>query len=335
MKVTKNRTNVAREIQKRPDIISFLDSNEDLAKLFELPNELPDHRVSLYKKLYFEVGNTVYYRLSLPNNNRLFIKMEYTNAMGNTHYARFWVIYLFLAEILGVIIPGKTKLIEVTSGSSGIALSIAAEKLGYDTTILVPSLLPEKRIKPMRRENVRVIKVDGYINECILKLREMIGQESFFATNHSEEKADVIVKVFSRIGHELINDVGNIDYAVIGMGNGTSTYAIAGVLKQYSDDIQIVSYRPHYEINPDDIVFGLIGANIDCRHVPIAENYVDEMKFTSGISIDDIKHNYQFDTEISNLGYSSLYGIHFALQISQNVTNKVLVSIGYDKIDRY
>lgn len=335
MNVKKQRTNVAREILKRPDITNLLNGNKPLNELFKLPSPLLKERVELYRRLYFEVGSTGLYRLLLPNQNKLFIKMEYANAMGNTHYARFWLVYLYIAEMLGVIDPDHSKLIEVTSGSSGIALSMAAERLGYKVSILVPDILPDKRIDPMSREGVSIIKVKGYINECILKLREMIEQEDFFATNHSEEKADIIVKVFTRIAQEALDEIKEVDYGILGMGNGTSTLAIAEKLKSHSHATKIISYRPDIDKSPEDIVFGLIGANIECRHIPLAEKFVDKMVLTTGISLEEVRERYQYDTEVSNMGYSSLFGIHIAHQISKNVENKIFLSVGYDKIDRY
>jgi cysteine synthase len=328
-------TNIAREIYKRPDLLDFIKSNRPLKEIFSLPSDLNKDRIDLYKKAYFGICNTDYYKVNLPNENKLFIKMEYANSMGNTHYSRYWIINLFIGEILGVFYPNQTKIIEVTSGSSGIALSIACSLLNYDVTILVPAILPENRIAPMRCKTTNIIKVNGYINDCIFELRNMVQQNEYFPTNHSEEKADLITHIFSRIGYEIINDSIEPDYAILAMGNGTSTIGIAKPLKEKLPKTKIISYRPHFENNPNDIVFGLIGANIDCRHVAIAMNYVDEMKFTSGIDLKLIKSQYKYDTEISNMGLSSLYGIHFAHELANEVHSKNILTIGYDKQDRY
>lgn len=332
----KTISNVSREISNRPDLKSFLLGNNNLSDVFSLPNDLEDERLKLYRKSYFGIGNTDCYKLNLPNNNQLFLKMEYTNAMGNNHYSRFWVVHLFICEILGLITPGETKIIEVTSGSSGIALAMACEALGFDVTIIVPEMLPLNRVEPMMRATTTIIRVKGYINDCIVKLREMIKEDDYFATNHSEEKADIITYVFSRIGLEFVRDVPHpIDYAILAMGNGTSTIAISKILKEKNPNIHIAAYRPKFEEKPDDIIFGLIAANIDCRHVPIAMNTIDELKFTSGIDLSFIKKYYQHDTEVKNLGYSSLFGLHFAYELAHKVVGKKIVTFGYDKIDRY
>jgi [CysO sulfur-carrier protein]-thiocarboxylate-dependent cysteine synthase len=327
---------VNRELGSRPDIKEFLFGTDKLVDIFSLENDLSDGRVAQYRKAYFGVGNTECYKLNLPNDNKLFLKMEYTNAMGNNHYSRFWVVHLFICEVLGVIHPGITQILEVTSGSSGISLAVACEELGFDVTILVPSLLPENRIQPMRRSTTTIVEVPGYIDNCIAKLKEMVKEGNYYVTNHSEEKADVITHVFSRIGYELVRDVGfPIDYAVLAMGNGTSTMAIGKALKESNENIKITAYRPHFEENPEEIVFGLIAANIDCRHIPLAMGYVDNHVYTSGVDIEALRSRYKCDTEIRNLGYSSLYGLHFAHELAKTVEGRKIVTVGYDKMDRY
>lgn len=326
---------VASELANRPDILAMLRKSDPLCDVFALPNDLTNERVALYRKAYFGIGDTDCYRVNLPNDNKLLIKMEYANAMGNTHYSRFWLVHLFIAEVLGVIQPESTRIIEVTSGSSGIALAMAAEVLGYDVTILVPSLLPEARVIPMRRKNVTIRRVEGYVDSCITELRRLVKEEDYFATNHSEERADVITHVFSRIGHEIARDVPHIDRAFIAMGNGTSTQAIATALKMKYPKIKVGAYRPKFEEDPKDIVFGLIANNITCRHIETAMPFVDILLHTTGRNVEVVREKFAFDTEIHNLGPSSLFGIGFALDAAKQVRGKTILTIGYDKKDRY
>lgn len=188
----------------------------------------------------------------------------------------------------------------------------------------------------MRRSTTTIIEVPGYIDNCIAKLREMVKEGNYYVTNHSEEKADVITHVFSRIGHELVRDVDfPIDYAVLAMGNGTSTMAIGKALKESNENIEITAYRPHFEEDPEEVVFGLIAANIDCRHIPLAMNYVDNQVYTTGVDIEALRSQYKYDTEVYNLGYSSLYGLHFAHELAKTVEGRKIVTVGYDKMDRY
>lgn len=332
------KTNTMQHVlQQREDIRDFLLSHQKLNLIFDLiDSDIDCFRIDQYKKIYDGIGNTGYYHVKLPNDNTLHIKLEYLNPMGNSHYSRFWIIYLFLCEVLGLINPIESEIIEVSSGSSGIALALACEALGYKATILVPQILPESRVKPMERSGITIVKVNGYINECVNLLRKKLISGHYFATNHSEEKADVIVNVFSRIAEEITCDLNShIDHVFLAMGNGTSTLALTKRIKELNRDAIVSAYHPDFDHNPNEIVFGLITSNIDCRHVLISKNFVDEICFTSGVNLSLLRDYYSYDSEILTMGPSSLYGLYFAHRHSLNVEGQNFVSIGYDKINRY
>lgn len=331
----KTRTNLAREIIKRQDILDFLYTDLPLEGIFEFNTNLSSDRIALYKKLYFGIGNTAFYKVPLENNNLLHIKMEYTNGMGNTHYSRFWLIYLFLCEHFGLISPLGTRIIEVTSGSSGIALSMACNELQFYATIIIPEMLPETRVAPMMNNYVQVVRVPGYIPECISKMHEMIKIGDYFTTNHSEEKAGIIIHVFKRIASEIIDANINPEYAVVALGNGTTTLSIGKRLKESYPKMIFDTYKPNFETSSESIVFGLVVPNINFRHMNGALSFIDQLHYTNGIDLSYIKERYAYDTEISNFGYTSLYGVHFALELSKIVSGKNILTIGYDKIDRY
>ena len=190
----RNRT-IDAALVNRQDIKDFMDSDADMRHLFELPTAILKERVALYKKLYMGVGDTPCYTVHLPNDNILRVKMEYANAMGNNHYSRCWIPYLFIAETLGVITPGETHLLEVTSGSAGISLSMAAKFLSYELTLVIPDELPSGRTAPMEYYGAEIVRVPGYIEDCIKELRRLLIKNDYFPCNHSEESADILVKI--------------------------------------------------------------------------------------------------------------------------------------------
>ena len=306
---------IYRNLGKFPNFIKFMEGKKNIGEIFDLSVNLTDIRSKLYKNTYKFIGETPCYTVYLPNNNTLRIKMECLNPMGNSHYARYWIPYLFIAEELQIIKPFSSHIIDVTSGSAGIALAIAANKLGYDSTIIVPRILPQSRIKPMIENKANVLKVDGYIGKCIDKLIDIIDSNGFFPSNHSEEKSDFITHVFSRIAYEYINQYDYPDYAIIGLGNGTTTYSI---FKQFKKSLKTncISYHPHLE--KEQIVFGLYGPNVKLRHVDIADKITDKKVYTNNINLNIVFDYFKNDTEINSLGASSLYAIAIALEVSRS-----------------
>jgi cysteine synthase A len=331
--MNKPHTNLFREISKRPTLLEFLKGQKSLSLIFDLIDELEIDRKEIFKQLYKKVGNTPVHKVDLGNNNSLHIKLECNNKMGNNHYSRYWLIHLALAEAFKIIAPNKTKIIEVTSGSSGISLSLACEQLGYDLTMIVPKSLPKGRTKPIINAGATVIKADGYIDACIDMLRNMLSQDNYYAANHSEEKSNLITYVFSRMASEYISTCGSPDAAVLGLGNGTSTEAAARTFKETSISTKIYSYYPDFDSK--QIVFGLFGPNVELRHVPNAKKLVDKMFYTSEGQIKEVKELFKNDKIILSLGISSLYAIAFVIRLSKTTKNLTYYSIGYDKIERY
>jgi len=325
---------VSKALQTRKDIREFLFSDRPIREIFDFDVSMQPYRVALYKNLYNVIEDTGCYCVHLPNNNLLRIKMEYANSMGNNHYSRYWIPYLFIAEAFEVIQPGKTEILEITSGSAGISLAMACKELGYDLTMIVPSILPESRIKPISDAGAKLIKVEGYIDKCILELKDLLKTGKYFAANHSEEASNFAVCVFSRIATEYYQKFGSPDYAIIGTGNGTTTEAVFKYLRKKSEKTGLYTYHPN--INGNQIILGLYGRSpILFRHVENVHGFADKLFDTDNINTDEVKSYFANDTEISNLGVSSIYGVSLAYLMSQFETGKTFFTIGYDKRDRY
>lgn len=324
---------IADAIVNRPDIVTLLDGTGPIEELFDLPSQLSNERISLYKRIYEGIGNTPTYAVNLPNNNLLRIKMECANPMGNNHYSRCWIPYLFIGEVLEVIVPGQSHLIEVSSGSAGIALSMASQMLGYALTLIIPNELPVGRTRPMQVFGAELIRVPGYIDRCVQLLKRLLVSNKYFPCNHSEEMADILVKIDKRIMFEYCDIYGGPDYSIVGLGNGTSTYALFNYLKTHYPGGKRITYHP--DTTQKDLVFGLYGPGVELRHIDAALSFTDERILTRPGVPQQMALKYKYDTEVSNLGWSSLFALGIALEKAQDVYGKTFFTIGYDKKDRY
>lgn len=324
---------LAKALRTRADIKAFLTSTKPMSEIFFFDLGIDKCRVEEYKQLYIGNENTGCYTINLPNDNILQIKLEYCNSLGNNHYARYWIPYLYLAEGFGIIEPGKTEILEVTSGSAGISLAMACENLGYDLSLIVPSDLPTNRTKPMSDSGAKLIRVDGYIDRCIEKFKELLETENYFAPNHSEEVSNLAVHTFSRMASEFFNQYGSPDYLILGLGNGTTTEACFRYFQHFTEKPKLYAYHP--SINNEQTIFGLYSQPVKMRHVENALSLADRTFQTNDFELNRINHYFGYDSVISWLGASSLYGIEIALMISEFVSGKTFLTIGYDTYNRY
>lgn len=328
------RTNLNRELVKYPEIVTFLKGTMSLQELFDLLPLAPD-RTALYRMLYAPVGHTPVSILPLPGDNRLYVKQECENGMGNNHYSRYWLVHLALAEAFGLIREGETTILEITSGSSGISLSMACEALGFKLRIIIPEHLPKGRIDAMTRPGTTIVKVPGYIGSCRDFFLQEKDKANYYLPNHSEEKSNLISDVFARVAHEFIGEYGPVDHVLLGLGNGSSTYGIAKAFKVASPACDICSFYPSPHSNR--VVYGLYADNLTFKHINMIEKetLIDRERFIDDISLDRVYNLYGANPVILQWGHSSLYALYLAAQLAEKRQGDTFFSIAYDKIERY
>lgn len=318
---------------RRDDVLNFIKGDAPLSLVFDLPTEIPNARVELYRTLYSGVGNSRTHSVPLPNGGTAHLKLECNNSMGGSHYARFWLPYLFIAETLGMIVPGNSRLLEVTSGSSGIALAMAAQKLGYQLTIITPDVLPEVRIAPMLAANAEVVPVKGYILECQSLLRRMLGTRLYFAPNHSEELSDLLIHSMRRISLEYQSEYGTPDHAYAALGNGCSTI---GLLLPYKESLSIDARWVYWPADDfDRLVFGMFLSPIELKHVPQAISLGRNYRISG--SIETIQQEVFRSIDLDGLqpGWSTLLGLSAAMDVDRQEPEKTHFLVCYDNIGRY
>lgn len=325
--------------KERPDIFNFLKGNEPLELLFNMDTPLTKERVKLYKECYKNIGNTPVYKINLrKNNNFLYTKLEYRNEFGNNHYSRYWFVYLFIAETLGLIKEGDS-ILEVTSGSSGVALSKACQILNYSLTILVPDAITSARISAMEGNNITVIRSNGYLDKCVEDMKRMREDtdKDYFTPNHAEEKSDIIVDVFKRIAIEFKAQTNFIpDSVLLALGNGTSARGIVEYFSKQSDCPPItIGFHPDLNVANFKPILGLRPPKVKFRHIDSVEDSLSKIEYTDNLNIEVIRQKYFYDDEIKNFGITSLYGISLALQCADYVRDSSFFSIAYDKINMY
>ena len=105
------------------------------------------------------VGNTPMVQLTrlLPGDVdvELFGKLEAFNPGGSVK-DRIGVAMLDAAERDGLIEPGRTTIVEASSGNTGIALAFCCAAKGYDLTIFLPQGMSREREALLRLYGARV-----------------------------------------------------------------------------------------------------------------------------------------------------------------------------------
>src|SRR6266511_5804997 len=130
------------------------------------------------------VGNTPmvrFTRLAPDSDVELIGKLEAYNPAGSVK-DRIGVAMIEAAEAEGRIEPGKTTIVEATSGNSGIALAFVCAAKGYDLVLTLPQGMSRERAGLLRLYGARVEVTEslGGMNEAVEAARAMAARGDVF-----------------------------------------------------------------------------------------------------------------------------------------------------------
>ncbi len=197
------------------------------------------------------VGKTPLVRLnSIPFAEgclaQIVVKLESMNPASSVK-DRIGVNMINAAEKAGLITPGKTVLIEPTSGNTGIALAMAAAAKGYQIVLTMP--------ESMSKERRTILKAYGAQLELTPASEGMKG-----AIARAEELAATLANAFipqqfnnpanpeihrQTTAEEIWSDTdGQIDILIAGVGTGGTVTGVAEVIKKRKSEFQAIAVEP-------------------------------------------------------------------------------------------
>ena len=279
------------------------------------------------------IGNTPLVESKVLNTNpnvRLFFKMEGHNPGGSVKdRAAFNMIKS--AMIRGDI-SKETKLIEATSGNTGIALAMIAGIYGLDIELVMPENSTKERVQTMRAYGAKVtltsadIGIEGARDYAEAKVKE----EGYFMINQFAND-DNWQAHYKTTGPEIWKDTDHkITHFVSAMGTtgtimGTSTY-----LKEQNKDITIVGAQP----TDGSSIPGI--RKWPKEYLPKIFNpaKVDQVEEVSTEEATEMAKRLAKEEGIFS-GMSSGGAAVVALRIAEQIDKGIIVSIICDRGDRY
>ena len=175
----------------------------------------------------------------------LYAKLEAINPGGSVK-DRIGVSMIEAAEGQGRIAPGRTTVVEATSGNTGIALAFVCAARGYDLVLTLPQGMSREREALLRLygAEVRVTESLGGMNEAVDAARELARDEDVFLPDQFSNPANP--EIHRRTTAPEILDAldGQVDVFVAGVGTGGTITGVGEVLKQRNPDVHVVAVEP-------------------------------------------------------------------------------------------
>jgi cysteine synthase A len=173
-------------------------------------------------------------------------KLEVYNPAGSVK-DRIGVAMIDAAEAEGMIEPGRTTIVEATSGNTGIALAFVCAARGYELVLAMPQGMSREREGLLRLygAQVEVTESMGGMNEAVDAARRIAGDrgDAFIPDQFSNPANPEIHR--RTTAEEIWRDMdGRIDAFVAGVGTGGTITGCGERLKERNRDLQVVAVEP-------------------------------------------------------------------------------------------
>jgi len=208
-------------------------------------------RGRIYDSITQTIGDTPLVRLArLPQaagvKADILLKLEFFNPIASVK-DRIGVSMIEALEREGRITPGKSVLVEPTSGNTGIALAFAAAAKGYKLIVVMPDSVSIERRKMLALMGAELVLTEGPkgMRAAIAKAQEIVASTpGAIIPQQFENPANPDIHRRTT-AEEIWNDTeGGVDVVISGVGTGGTITGIGQVLKARKPSVRIIALEP-------------------------------------------------------------------------------------------
>jgi cysteine synthase A len=185
-------------------------------------------------------------RVTAGVDARIVAKLESQNPAASVK-DRIGLAMIESAEREGAITPGKTVIVEPTSGNTGIALAFVAAVKGYDCILVMPETMSQERRITLRAFGAKLVLTEGAkgMRGAIDRANEIAADvDDAFIPQQFMNPANPEVHRRTTAEEIWADTDGQVDALISGVGTGGTITGTAQVLKERKPSFQAVAVEP-------------------------------------------------------------------------------------------
>ena len=208
-------------------------------------------RGRIYNSITDTIGDTPLVRLHRLTKEAgvkadVLLKLEFFNPISSVK-DRIGVAMIDALEAQKIITPGKSTLVEPTSGNTGIALAFAAAAKGYKLVVVMPESVSIERRKMIALMGAEVVLTEAPkgMRGAIAKAQEIVAATpGAIIPQQFENPANPDIHRRTT-AEEIWNDTeGKVDVVISGVGTGGTITGVGQVLKKKKPSIRMIALEP-------------------------------------------------------------------------------------------
>ena len=194
------------------------------------------------------VGNTplvALQRLTEGLGAEVVAKLEYLSPGGSVK-DRIGVAMIDAAEGDGLIEPGRSVIVEPTSGNTGIALAMVCAARGYELVLTLPEGMTRERTALLRTYGAEVHETPslGGMNEAVALAERIVAERGAFMPQQFNNPANPEIHRRTTAEEVWRDTDGEVDALVCGVGTGGTITGVGEVLKERLPSVHVVAVEP-------------------------------------------------------------------------------------------
>lgn len=281
------------------------------------------------------IGNTPLVNLEKIDKN-VYVKLENKNPGGSIK-DRAVLGMILGAEEKGLLKAGD-RIVEATSGNTGIATAMIGKSRGYQVTIIMPESMSVERRSLIKAYGAELILTEAAkgMQGSIDKMQELLASGEYKSLGQFDNKDNPDYH-YKTTGPEIYAELKDVDIFVAGIGTGGTVSGIGSYLKDQNTQIKVYGVEPESsplitrgQAGPHKIQG--IGANF------IPKNYFADIVDDLILISDD--EAYEMVRQVANdegilIGISAGANIAAAKKLAEKFPGKKVVTVAPDGADKY